>query len=135
MTTKDIICLTLGIGTAFNTHDDIVDNFDVEIDCDDVEQLLDECSGDYSNFSTMLSERLLSSVLKEYGIELYENGWNADINGDVVRLYYNNEIIANRSEIEDIVNNAFNDAKFTPERSGCQHLFFALFVDIFFHWL
>ena len=37
------------------------------------------------------------------------------------------------SSLKDAI--AFNDAKFTPERSGCQHLFFALFVDIFFHWL
>jgi hypothetical protein len=35
------------------------------------------------------------------------------------------------SSLKDAI--AFNDAKFTPERSGCQHLFCGFFVDIFFH--
>lgn len=105
MDTKDIICLTLGIGTAFNTHDKITENFDVEIDCDVVEQLLDECAGDYSNFSSMLTERLYGNVLSEYGFTLYEGGWDADINGDCVHLYHDGEEVFNREDIEKIANN------------------------------
>lgn len=119
MTAKDIICLTLGIGTSYNTLDDICENFDVELTCELVEQAISECEGDYSGVMNVISERLIRQCLDEYGIELYENGWSADINGDVVRLYHNNEIVANRSEIEDIVNTAFNDAKF---KANIEHL-------------
>ena len=112
MKTLELIGLCFGIGTCDTSLDDIAEKFNVELDTDDITQLLDECDGDYSAIGGMLAESMLNRCLKEYDYQLYEDGWDADINGDIVRLYHNNEIVANRSEIEDIVNNAFNDAKF-----------------------
>ena len=101
---KDLILCTLGIGSSYNTLDEVCEAFDVDVDCEDVERALENCcGGDFSGFANLLAENVLCKVLCEFNIELGENGWSADINCDIVRLYHNGEIISNKAMIEEIV--------------------------------
>lgn len=96
MKTLELIGLCFGIGTCDTYLDDIAEKFNVELDTDDITQLLDECDGDYSAIGGMLAESMLNRCLKEYDYQLYENGWDADINGNCTHLY------CDGTEIHDI---------------------------------
>lgn len=100
METLELIGLCFGIGTCDTFLDDIAEKFDVEIDTTDIEQILDECGKGYSNVGQMLAERMINKALKEYDYQLYEDGWDADINGSVTHLYCEGTEIHNSEELE-----------------------------------
>lgn len=99
MKTLELIGLCFGIGTCDTFLDDIAEKFDVEIDTTDIEQILDECGKDYSYVGQMLVERMFSQCLKEYDYQLYEDGWDADINGQATHLYCDGKEIHDISEL------------------------------------
>ena len=99
MKTLELIGLCFGIGTCDTFLDDIAEKFDVDIDTTDIEQILDECGKNYSNVGKMLAERMFSQCLKEYDYQLYEDGWDADINGQATHLYCDDEEIHDIAEL------------------------------------
>lgn len=99
MKTLELIGLCFGIGTCDTFLDDIAEKFDVDIDTTDIEQILDECGKDYSNVGQMLAERMFSQCLKEYDYQLYEDGWDACINGQATHLYCDGQEIHDIAEL------------------------------------
>lgn len=99
MKTLELIGLCFGIGTCDTFLDDIAEKFDVDLDTTDIEQILDECGKDYTNVGQMLAERLFSQCLKEYDYQLYEDGWDADINGQATHLYCDGKEIHDIAEL------------------------------------
>ena len=91
--------MCLGIGTCDTFLDDICEKFDIDLDCNDITELLDECDGDYSAIGSMLAERMFNRKLAEYDYQLYENGWSADINGQCTHLYCDGQEIHNIAEL------------------------------------
>ena len=96
MKTLELIGLCFGIGTCDTFLDDIAEKFNVELTIEDIELILNQCGRDYSNAGSMLAESMFNRCLKEYDYQLYENGWDADINGNCTHLY------CDGTEIHDI---------------------------------
>jgi len=96
MKTLELIGLCFGIGSCDTFLDDIAEKFNVELTIEDIELILNQCGRDYSNAGSMLAEMMFNKRLKEYGYQLYEDGWNADINGNCTHLY------CDGTEIHDI---------------------------------
>ena len=102
METRDFICVCLGINSA--KVDEICDNFDLDIDSEDVECLLTACSSNYKTFGDRLIAGLYMQVIEDAvkDFELDEDKFDYFVNGRDSYLYYDKQEIYRYKDLEDI---------------------------------
>lgn len=104
MKTSDFICCCLGLGYG-QTVDEICDNFDIDLDDDEIYYVLDSSRDYYYNFGNNLIEFLFNKIIDEWSQKGLDEGmftYNTD--GDFSRLYYDDEQIDNANELKTILN-------------------------------
>lgn len=102
MTAKDIILLTLGIGTCDDKIDDICEGFNLELTTDIVEDCLNNADT-YDQFQNklidMLYDKVIDCALDEYGLS--EALFVKYCNGRDSSLRYDNDVVDDWDEIEE----------------------------------
>lgn len=104
METKDFLCLCLGVSSS--KVDDICDDFDLDFDESDIQDIISDARrlDDVGNILIMrLYQQVIDKAIESYGICLEENRFCIYANGRDSHLMYDSEEIYSWRDIEDIV--------------------------------
>lgn len=108
MNTNDFIAKCV-LGIPCEKIDKLCDEFDVDFSDDDVEEILDLCSGDcfnnnhYSEVGNMLIERIFKNIIDKHNDVLDEEKFDYYINCDDSHLYYDGERICSQNDLDEIM--------------------------------
>lgn len=109
MTTSDFITYAvLHVPSEF--IDDLCDEYDVDFSDDDIIDMLNCCAGDvfhksnFRNVGGMLIKHVFMEIIEKYSDVLDEDKFDYHIDGADSCIYYNEEIIENKSQLDFIYN-------------------------------
>lgn len=107
MNTNDFVsCVVLRIPCEF--IDKLCDEYDLDFGDEDIEELLNCCSGDcfheshYNSVGNMLVRRLFQDIIDKYNDVLDEEKFDYYIDGNDSNLIYDGETIHSKKELDAI---------------------------------
>lgn len=102
MNTNDFIAKCV-LGIPCEKIDALCEEFDLDFSDDDVAEILDCCSENYSYVGNMLIEHLFKQIIDKHNDVLDEEKFNYYINCDDTHLYYDGERICSQKDLDEIM--------------------------------
>ena len=114
MNTNDFVsCAVLRIPCEF--VDKLCDEYDLDFGGDDIEDLLNCCSGDcfheshYESVGNMLLRKLFQDIIDKYNDVLDEEKFDCYIDGNDSHLIYDGETIHSKKELDAIYDKVLDE--------------------------